>query len=61
MSDSSPVSVLPRCKHGYALSDWAGEWLAPPCGCHFDNTTEINKKAMAILKLGLNLEAPNHD
>ena len=42
---------LPRCKHGYALSDWGGNWLVPPCGCNFDNTTDTNKDKMAFLKL----------
>ena len=47
----SHPATLPRCKHGSALSDWSGEWLAPPCGCNFDNTTAQNQKDMAFLKL----------
>jgi len=43
--------TLPRCEHGYTLSDWEGTWLNPPCGCNFDNATDDNKKAMAVLKL----------
>ena len=44
---------LPRCQHGNALSDWAGDWLQPSCGCNFDNTSDQNQKAMAFLKLKL--------
>jgi len=49
----SPIQHLPRCEHGNALSDWAGDWLCPSCGCSFDNASECNKKIMARLKLGL--------
>lgn len=27
---------LPRCQHGSALRDHAGERLEPPCGCRDD-------------------------
>lgn len=27
------VDPLPRCEHGAALRDGAGEGLEPPCGC----------------------------
>ncbi len=31
------TAPLPRCEHGHALRDGAGEGLWPPCGCrHFD-------------------------
>lgn len=29
---------LPRCKHGNALQDGAGDKLAPSCGCWDDDT-----------------------
>jgi len=35
------VGPLPRCVHGAALRDGAGEILEPPCGCTADTAKEV--------------------
>lgn len=34
------IFPLPRCVHGNALKDHAGEKLYPNCGCSFDRELE---------------------
>lgn len=38
------VAPLPRCRHGKALRDDAGDWLEPSCGCRFPKDWEHNPK-----------------
>ena len=44
-------ATLPRCKHGEALADWAGDDLFPSCGCTWKNVDEARKREVAKHKL----------
>jgi len=44
---------LPRCVHGRAFCDGAGEILEPPCGCRLEYADEKTQKLRAIIFLGL--------